>query len=69
MQNAADFYGEKEKSLYIETMRGRKFYLLDTNPYSTLSKSRTPSRCSAGTPATRRASTASPSTRASSRTS
>ncbi len=32
MKAGADFYAEKEKALYIETVRGRKFYLLDDKP-------------------------------------
>lgn len=32
MKDAATYYAENEKTLYIETMLGRKFYLLDDNP-------------------------------------
>lgn len=32
MKDAATLYAEQERALYIETVRGRKFYLLDTNP-------------------------------------
>lgn len=32
MKDAATYYAENEKTLYIETMLGRKFYLLDAQP-------------------------------------